>query len=572
MTQFCSALKRLQHFRQNRQLFWFVASLIVSLICSLWALSKVINLEYAIHDDARSHVVWMWRFIDPELFPNDIIFDYFQSVAPPGYTTFYQAFATLGINPLIVNQLLPTLLGLIATGYCFKLCLQILPIPAAGFLSTLFLNQNIWLRDDLISATPRAFFYPFFLAFLYYTLRKSPIGIGITIALLGGFYPQAVLLAVCLLIIQTIWNICLFSKTIKSQYICLSIGLIIGFLVLLPYAIHTSEYGSVISLTEAKTLPDFYPGGRASFFTNNFFDFWMIGDRSGFLPQEWFRKDFPPPQFFLGLLLPILLLFPQYSFITYQKNRNIAILPQLLIASTGLFTFAHILLFKLHHPSRYSQHSLRIIFAIAAAISVMIIFDKFRYKMNWKKIKAPIKYFLILLVIFLLCYPSILQGFPKTNYIVGKYPSLYQFFAQQPKDIRVASFIREVNNIPAFSQRSILIGSEYFLPYHKNYYLELSQRGKDLILAQYSPNIETVQQFIQQYNIDFWMIQDNAFSSDYIRQTNQISQLNSEAAKVVQAQLQAGIEPILSTFVNTCTVMQINDIIILETDCILNNS
>ena len=63
------------------------------------------NLEYAIADDARSHVVWMWRFINPELFPNDIIFDYFQSVAPPGYTTFYQAFATIGIHPTVAEEL-----------------------------------------------------------------------------------------------------------------------------------------------------------------------------------------------------------------------------------------------------------------------------------------------------------------------------------------------------------------------------------------------------------------------------------------------------------------------------------
>ncbi len=532
----------------------------------------MINLEYAIHDDARSHVVWMWRFIDPELFPNDIIFDYFQSVAPPGYTTFYQAFTAIGIHPLTVNQLLPTLLGLITTGYCFVVVLQILPIPITGFLSTLFLNQNLWLRDDLISATPRAFFYPIFLAFLYYILRKYPLGIGITIALLGGFYPQAVLLAMGVLIIQIAWKFCSSSKIIKSQCICVITGLIVGFIVLLPYAIYPSEYGSVITLTEAKILPDFYPGGRASFFTDNFFDFWITGDRSGFLPQEWFTKGFPPPQFFLGLLLPILLLFSQSLPIIRQINQNITILPQLLIASTGLFTCAHLLLFRLHHPSRYSQHSLRIIFAIAAAISVVIIVENIRYQVNWNKIKKPVKLFLFLLATFLLFYPAVLQGFPKTNYIVGKYPSLYQFFAQQPKEIRIASFIREVNNIPAFSQRSILIGSEYFLPYHKSYYLELNQRGKDLILAQYSPNIETVQQFIQQYNINFWMIHESAFSPDYIQQNNQISQLNPEAAITVQTQLKAGIEPILSTFVETCTVWQINDIIVIETSCILKNS
>lgn len=528
------------------------------------------NVEYAIHDDARSHIVWMLRFIDPDLFPNDIIFDYFQSVAPVGYTTFYKAFATIGIHPLIVNKLLPTLLGLIATGYCFGICLQILPVPFAGFLSTLFLNQNLWLRDDLISATPRAFFYPLFLAFLYYLLKESRLGIAITIVLLGVFYPQAVLLAVAVLIIQTLWQILAGKRIINSQLQYLVIGLIIGFLILLPYALQVSEYGSIITLTEAKTLPDFYPGGRASFFTNNLFDFWITGDRSGFFPQEWFNKGFPPPQLFLGLLLPILLKLPNKFTITHQFTEKLLILPQLFLASIGLFTLAHIFLFKLHHPSRYSQHSLRIIFAIAASITVTIIADKLRYIIPWRKTKITVKLIIIFIGFFVLCYPSLIQGFPRTNYIIGKNQLLYNFLTLQPKDIRVASLIREVNNIPAFSQRSILIGSEYFLPYHKNYYTELKQRAEDLILAQYSSNIEAVKQFIEKYNINFWMIQPNAFSINYVRQNNQISQLNAEAAIIVQNQLEAGIEPILSTLAKNCTVLQINDIIVLETDCILN--
>jgi hypothetical protein len=407
---------------------------------------------------------------------------------------------------------------------------------------------------------------------LYYALTKSPLIIAITIALLGGFYPQAVLLAVGVLIIQSLWEFYSTTRIIKSQLHCLIIGLTVGFLVLLPYAINTSESGSIITLAAAKTLPDFYPGGRASFFTDNFFDFWITGDRSGFLPQEWFNQNFPPPQLFLGLLFPVLLILPHKFTLNRQINKKNIIFPQLLLTSTALFFLAHILLFKLHHPSRYSQHSLRIIFAIAAGVTVTLMIDKLRSKINWKATQASVKIGIICIGFVLLCYPSLLQGFPRTNYIVGKNPLLYEFFALQPKDIRVASFIREVNHIPAFSQRSILVGSEYFLPYHQKYYTELSQRGKDLILAQYSSNIEEVQQFIKQYNINFWMIQSNAFSVDYVQQTNQISQLSTEAATIVQNNLEAGIEPILSTLVKDCTVLQINDIIVLEAQCILNQT
>ncbi len=137
--------------------FWFYLSLTLAIICGILGIIPAFSHQYVVQDDARSHVFWMARFLKPELFPNDIIADYFQSVAPKGYTYFYQLFSLIGIPPLLLNKFLPIILGLITTAYCFGVAIQILPVPLAGFLSTLFLNQNLWLKDDLISATPEHF-------------------------------------------------------------------------------------------------------------------------------------------------------------------------------------------------------------------------------------------------------------------------------------------------------------------------------------------------------------------------------------------------------------------------------
>ncbi len=569
-TQLGVSLKPLEQLRLHPACQAWIASLILSLICSLWAYSQVTHLEYAIPDDARSHVVWMFRFLDYGVFPNDIIFDYFQSVAPLGYATLYQWVATIGIHPLTFNQGLPTLLGLITTGYCFGVCWQIFPFPLAGFLSTLLLNQNLWLRDDLISATPRAFFYPLFLAFLYYLLKQSRIGIGVTIALLAGFYPQGVLLAVGVIILQTVWQLISHSPSIKTQIHLLVIGCIISFLVLLPYGIYPSEYGSIITLAEAKTLPDFYPGGRASFFTDNFLDFWITGDRSGLFPQEWFIKGFPPPQLWAGLLFPILLQFPQKFPLTHKITDKFFILPQLLLASASLFFLAHLLLFRLHHPSRYSQHSLRIVFAIAAGMTIALIWDKIHQIINLKRSSILIQITCLCFGFLLLTYPSLTQGFPRTNYVVGKYPLLYEFFNNQPQDIRIASLVQEVNNIPAFSQRSIFVGSEYFLPYHHKYYAELKNRSQDLILAQYSPQLAEVKNFIKEHEINYWILENNALTLDYVKQNHRVSQLHDQAAVTVEKNLKSGIIPVLSHLINSCAVLQVDDLSVLESNCILN--
>lgn len=553
---------------------WFYLSLTLAIICGILGIIPALSHQYIVQDDARSHVFWMARFINPELFPNDIIADYFQSVAPQGYTHLYKLFSLIKIPPLLLNKILPIILGLITTAYCFKIAIQILPIPLAGFLSTLLLNQNLWLKDDLISGTPRAFFYPLFLGFIHYFLKKSSLGIIITITLLGLFYPQGVFLCAALLTLDFLH----FRN--QQKLTILTIGLTTAFLILLPYALNTSEYSPIITLTQAKKLPEFFPGGRASFFSNNNFDFWLTGDRSGIIPPEWLSQSFLPPQVWAGLLLFILLSFKE-RFPTQKITNKIILLPELALGSTGIFLAAHLLLFRLHHPSRYSQHSLRIIMALAGGIAFTLIIDIIRKKLHllnlscknkpFQKIKTiSISICIYIVLTLLLLYPALTNNFPVTNYVVGKAPQLYEYLAQQPSDIRIASLALEANNIPTFAKRSILVSSEYALPYHQGYYSQIKQRAKDLIQAQYSPNLEQVKKIIRKYKIDFWLLDSQALTLEYVRKNHRLQQLNNTATTLVRAQMENGIIPSLLNVQESCLVLDIQDLVLLEAKCILD--
>ncbi|MDT9341688.1 hypothetical protein VV11_020580 [Trichodesmium erythraeum 21-75] len=552
---------------------WFYLSLTLAITCGILGIIPALSHQYIVQDDARSHIFWMAKFLNPELFPNDIIADYFQSVAPQGYTHLYKLFSLIKIPPLLLNKILPIILGLITTAYCFKVAIQILPIPLAGFLSTLFLNQNLWLKDDLISGTPRAFFYPLFLGFLHYFLKKSSLGIIITITLLGLFYPQGVFLSAALLTLDFL------HLPNQQKLTILTIGLTTAFLILLPYALNTSEYSPIITLTQAKKLPEFFPGGRASFFSNNNFDFWLTGDRSGIIPPEWLSQSFLPPQVWAGLLLFIFLSFNKKN-ITQKITNKIILLPELALASTGIFIAAHLLLFRLHHPSRYSQHSLRIIMALAGGIAFTLIIELIRKKLHLlnnssknqplQKIKAiSISTSIYIVLTLIIIYPALTNNFPVTNYVVGKAPQLYEYLAQQPSDIRIASLALEANNIPTFAKRSILVSSEYALPYHQGYYNQIKQRAKDLIQAQYSPNLEEVKKIIHKYKIDFWLLDSQALTLEYVRKNHRLQQLNYTAANLVKSQMENGITPTLLNVPEKCRVLDIHNLVLLEAKCIL---
>lgn len=566
-------------------LFWFSLSLTCAAVFGLDGLKTAFSSEYVVQDDVRQHVFWMRRFLDSALFPNDLIADYYQSVASPGFSTLYQLVAAVGIDPVVFSKMLPFILTLISTSYCFGICLQLLPVPSAGFISTLLLNQNLWLKDDVISGTARAFMYPLFLASLYYLLRRSLFPFLVAIALLGLFYPSGAIVSAGILFLR-LWR---WDKKIQFRHNDLfSIsGIAVAVLTLLPQALESSPYGAVISANIARTMPEFSELGRTRFFVDNIFEFWFYGDRSGIFPVEWFRLPYKyfPMMLILGLLLPILQRFSS-RFPLVKHISNISILPQLALVSLGLFLAAHTLLFKLYLPSRYTQYSMRILMVLSAAITLTILIDTiFIWAEHKIQSRQPARQILALSLttvvgFALFSYPLLLKlkQFPipsTTSYIVGYYPKLYKFLSQQPEDILIASLTTEASNIPSFSQRSVLTAKEYSIPYHTGYYRQIQQRTIDLIQAQYDSDIKQVKKFIQKYGIDLWLLDRNYLFTPYTEVNN--NRINSTQRWIRQfpAATQAWMRwqqnqtpPALLSVVNSCAVFSEQNLLVLSASCI----
>src|SRR3546814_13751780 len=62
--------------------------------------------------------------------------------------------------PIEANRLLPLVLTAITTVFIYRLAVRLCPIPLAGLLAATFVNIELWMKDDLTSGTPRAFFTP----------------------------------------------------------------------------------------------------------------------------------------------------------------------------------------------------------------------------------------------------------------------------------------------------------------------------------------------------------------------------------------------------------------------------
>jgi hypothetical protein len=550
-------------------IFWFGLSLAFAAFYGILGLQKAFRAEYVVQDDAREYVFWMQRFIDPELFSHDLIASYFQSITPPGYAAIFHLGASLGLSPLLFSKVLPLGLGLVTAAYCFAVCLQIFPVPTAGFVSSLLLSQSLWFKSDLASATPKAFIYPLLLAFSYYLLRKSWIALCVAIALAGLIYPPLVFIFLGILCLR-LWNWKQFSPLFeRSQghvWLCL-IGLLLSLLTILPYALASAEFAPLVSAAEAKAMPEFWAGGRHPYFNSNLWAFWLIGQHSGILPP------LMPPLIWIGLLLPVILKHPTRFPLAQQVKSTITLLPQIGLVSVGLFLAAHVLWLKLFFPTRYTIHTFRVALAIAAGIGLTIGLDAVlctyqgMVAAQFQKRRFGLLVLTAIMGIVLMIYPNLSPQFPATNNRISGEAALYQFLQQQPKTIQIATLSTIANDIPTFAHRSVLVSEEYALPFHLGYYRQIRQRYADLIQAQYSPNVTTAQQIIQKYKVDFWLVEHNAFTPGYLPRASWLRSFQPAFTDAI-AHLESGSTPALAKLTNQCSVLETGSLSVLKAACI----
>jgi hypothetical protein len=541
---------------------------------SYLGLRQAFSSPYVVQDDVRQHVFWMWRFVDPELLPHDLIADYFQSVAPAGYTALYKLMALLGVHPLIFSKIVPVGLEIGVTVFCFYLCLEICPVPIVAFASTILLNQSLWMDGDLPSGTPRAFIYPLLLAFLYFLLRRSTPICTVIILLQGLFYQPLVLISMALLGVRVLrWHKgrVRFS-TDRKDYQLFAIGSLAGVIILSPQLLFPSPYGPTITGAEARSLPEFLPGGRSEFFEDNFWLYWLGGD-SGFLS----RGLTEPATLLASFLLPILFRYPRHFPLLQQTTHNRKLLSQLLLASIGLFFLAHALLFKLYAPNRYTIHTFRIVMALSAAIVFITLLDAtWHWVKTWRGrhgfgaiIGAIISGGTLAIVATgVMLYPCFMDSFLDAGYFgFDRGAKLYQFLQQQPKDITIASIAREADNIATFAARSVLVSREHARPYDTGFYRQFRQRATDVIRAQYSSDLGVVQAVIEQYGIDFWLLDSRSFDPDWIIKSHWLLQFQPEISAAME-NIARGRSFVLLQRQADCTVFTTEDLVLLDSQCL----
>jgi len=431
--------------------------------------------------------------------------------------------------------------------------MRIFPSAFAAFLGTVLLNQCAWFREDLATGTPRAFATPLLALFLAALSFDHWLMLTISLVLEGLFYPPMFLMSV------VTWFLYLvlrkeFSVHNRQTYRFI-LACAIASVTLIPYLLPNSVLGPGLTMADAQQMPWFLPNAKNHFFSEPF-SYYLTSTHTGFIPR------LLPPTLWLAALLPV-------SYFR-KPSAGLRLLICLVVASIILFVAAHLLLFRLYLPSRYPRYALQIAVPICSGIVIATTFQWIYESAQRKPVRVAVQLLGICLTIFILCVPFLwYRMFPRSQYSVGEQPELYEFFQKQPFDTLIASLSEEVNNLPAFSSKSILIGYEYSQIWHKNYYWQFQHRFSDTIQMQYSQDPEVVRNFIRKYDVDFILLDQTWLKKDYLKNQEWAPEF---AAEVKQAEKNRRTHSDLFVVraIPACTVFESTKSKVLDTKCVLN--
>ncbi|MEM7065450.1 MAG: hypothetical protein AAF572_20080 [Cyanobacteria bacterium P01_B01_bin.77] len=561
----------------NRQkTLGLLVSLLFALVYGLMAAQQAFAADYVIQEDARHYLFWMDRFANPNAFPNDLIADYLQSIAPVGYKLFFRTVSALTtLEPQTIAKLLPLPLGLITAGFFYQLTLAVFPLPLTGVIASVLLSQSMWCAQDVASATPRAFVMPLLVPLLLYFMRQQwRLSLG-CLGLLAFIYPPVALVAGTLYVANVIRFRALRKSVRLSQLVdrdklgLAAAAILIVALGILPSYLSSQSFGPVVTMAQAHTLPEFQPGGRHPFFRDNLLYYWLgwLSSQSGLFK----RSMFTPVTMLAALLIwPMYLVRKRFAlFNTIRPTWRVFI--KLILVSLFWFVMAYGIAFRLFMPVRYTGHSFLVIVPILSAIAWTLLIDwgcQVALRSHWPSWGASLVLLIIGLPLFFY-YPLLLNNFPKPNNVVGSQAAVYEYLQTQPQNTLVVSVDRQASDIPSFGRRSVLVAPEYGNAFHLSYYQPMRERATALLAAQYTNDPVLVQRFIQQYGITLWLVHQQAFTPEYLgKQTYWTNNYKTLAAEIL-SRLNQGHTLALQGAVNRCTQLETDQFWLLESSCII---
>lgn len=467
-------------------------------------------------DDARQHVYWTAKFQDPELFREDLLTEFISSpmMDPPGYQFIYRLGTEL-LDPLSLSQLISLLL-LMASLWLLELWCRSL-IPHSGgrfFLQILFLFFSLYASSG---GFPRGFAFPLLIGFLALLQRGASAWGGLMLVLEALLYPPILLNTLAMAVL---WVMGRLGKAGKETRLLKDTAFLAGgFLVsvALLVSVYASSQGNLfgpqVSPQDARAMPEFQEVGRSAFFRGNTLEFLLLG-RSG-IGAEYLIG--------FGIILAAMALLGGVRVIRLPSQAL-----HLCWTSLLLFGMAHILLFKLHLPSRYTIYTLPLAFMLVIGASAGPFLEAAQglwIRHGGRSLLRSLRSRWVaggvlggVMVVYAWAQGHVILRFDTQMVALDRTQmEMLEFLRGLPKGTMVAAQPLDADNVPLVSLRKVLANQELSLPYQIGYYREVRQRIFDLFGAYYARDWVEIEEFVKKYGIGALVVNKTHFTPSFLQ-------------------------------------------------------
>ena len=332
---------------------------------TLFAEWHIITGRLTFQADARTHEYWLHRFRDGDLFRDPLTEALLDSgMIPHGFRAFYWLVSRVA-DPIQAAELLPLVLAPLSAWLVFRIVRDHTDwLPAAWLGAVLFLLPLDIHRFS--GGLQRSFFQPIVLLAVFLLLRRRPL-LAVLVPPVGVlFYPSAALVS---LVVLLVWafdrNRRLLFDPGRAGLAAASAGAA-TLAVLVPRWV-TGTSPDIVGADEARRVMDFTPKGKVPFFDDSTLTYFSQ-NLSG-LNLRWSGS------ILVCAVLVLLAVRPRNALLLRREVWGLA------IAGIGLFTLAHLVLFRLYVPQRYAAALLPF---CAIAVAVM-------WKPTWESLAARLR-------------------------------------------------------------------------------------------------------------------------------------------------------------------------------------
>lgn len=473
-----------------------------SLLLFLWAHHGSFFNPYIVNDDTRQQLFWMQRWLNPDLYPPDLLNEYAPLYVTWGIKGLYYT-ASFFVDPLAFSKILTGVLYTAMGTLVYLAGWRVNGRPLGFTVLSVYWFMPFFLHA-MSGGLARAFAGPLLLLFFHGWLMRSRWVVGAALVLQSLFIPYIFIL--CGGASGLGWLAWRLKLAGRPPFLArfgdfILAGSACALLLVWKQQMTAAGFGPLPWLSDMIGKPEFTASGR-----------FLILPVPSFLHELFIRpwefiapfRDQNNAFGILGLFLIIPLAVYGGLQSEWRKWRPcLGPLICLALSSVSLYAVARILLFKLFLPSRYLEYSVNVGYCLLLGTCVHGILFR-RLSLSRSKAAA------CLIVLSLVgCYRN--TGIGLYDYSADS--RLYSVIQEKtPTDAMIAGPPALMDNILAFGKRNVFASYELAHPWSQGYWNRLKPRLHDLFQAYYAHDLSEIKLFCRRHSIDFLVVDKRCFT------------------------------------------------------------